>query len=823
MIMAVRRRRFLGSLVSAALSAAAVSYTMPSGALASTSLVRGPDQTTEVTISRGSGASTPDQTTVIPLRRGQRSQAAAPGPTPRSTTTANPPKVAILPNQPGLTAGNVTPSDSTGAIGPNHYIEAINSQLGLFNRNLNQLATADLGAFIGLTPGNFPTDPQIEWDQQGARWLYAALEFTTIGTLATTVDFGWSKSADPSALTLNNIDWCNFHISTGALIHDFPRLGHDANFVLIGTNVFDATSGAFQTAAVFAIVKPPAGDSTCTLPSAFQFGTAAAPLLYPGTNTRLFTPVPANVADSSSTAYIVSINPISTSSIGLLHVSPAGTSPCTTTPCLVGDGNVSINAWPAPPTTGVGDWTIAQPGTANTLDALDGRLTQAVQVADPMASGAAAIWTQHTSGVSSSPDAGTVVTWYELLPGLCGAGTCQAAAKRQEGVVSDSSLSVFNAAISPDSRGRNAVINFNTGSGTSLVSIAAQGRLESDPLNTMTGTFTLGSSVVTDSDFTCVAPFGPPCRWGDYPGASPDPVATDAVWGTNMLNGGVRPGGAPSWVTRNFAIRPWQSIGGQLAPNTGPDAASWGPSRLDVFGMGTTGDLQHAFSNGAGFSSWESLGGVLTSAPGAVSWGFNRIDVVVRGTDQQTWHKWWDGAQWRGWEPLGGVLSSAPDAAAWAPNRLDLFVQGTDQQLWHKWWDGAQWSGWEPLGGVLTSGAGAVSWAQNRIDVFVRGTDNQVWHKWWAGTQWNGWEPLGGTLTSGPDAASCGVGQLDVVGRGTDNALYRRSFTGTWSDWQRLGGSWTGDPSAVCSGGLGLNLFTQGTDNAVSWTATTSR
>lgn len=823
MIFSVRHQRLLGGFLSAGLLTAVLGYMTSTGALANTAQVRGPDRQLSVTISKGPGASSPEQPRVVPLRHQQPSRSAiTQGPTQTTTPTAHAPKVAVSTNQPGLAASNVTPSDSTGAIGPNHYIEAVNSQLGLFNRNLNQLASADLGAFIGLIPGNFPTDPEIQWDQQGGRWLYAALEFSTTPPLTTTLDFGWSKSGDPPALTLNNIDWCNFHISTGALIHDFPRLGHDANFLLIGTNAFDA-AGTFQTAAVSAIVKPAAGDSTCTAPSAFQFGSATAPLVYPGTTTRLFTPVPANVADNSSTAYIVSVNPVSTSSVGVLHVSPVGIGSCTAPPCLVGDGNITINTWAAAPTTGAGVWTIAQPGTANTLDALDGRLTQAVQLADPMASGAAAVWTQHTTGVSSAPDARTFVTWYELLPGLCGAGTCPAGAKRQEGVVGDSSLSVFNAAISPDSRGRNAVINFNTGSGTSLVSIAAQGRLESDPLNTMTGTLTLGSSVVTDSDFSCAPPFGPPCRWGDYPGASPDPVATDAVWGTNMLNGSVKPGGAPSWLTRNFMIRPWQSIGGQLAPATGPDAASWGPSRLDVFGMGgVTGDLQHAFSNGAGFSSWESLGGVLTSAPGAVSWGFNRIDVFVSGSDHQMWHRWWDGAQWLGWEPLGGVLNSAPDAAAWAPNRLDLFVQGTDRQLWHKWWDGTQWLGWEPLGGVLTSAAGAVSWAQNRLDVFVRGTDNQLWHKWWDGTQWNGWEPLGGVLTSGPDAASCGVGQLDVVVRGTDGALYRKSFTGTWSDWGRIGGPiGTGDPSAVCSGGLGLNVFTQGNDNAVWWTAMT--
>jgi hypothetical protein len=39
-----------------------------------------------------------------------------------------------------------------------------------------------------------------------------------------------------------------------------------------------------------------------------------------------------------------------------------------------------------------------------------------------------------------------------------------------------------------------------------------------------------------------------------------------------------------------------------------------------------------------GWSSWESLGGILTSAPAAVSWGPNRIDVFARGPRRDLIH-----------------------------------------------------------------------------------------------------------------------------------------------------------------------------------------
>src|SRR5205085_9943301 len=61
--------------------------------------------------------------------------------------------------------------------------------------------------------------------------------------------------------------------------------------------------------------------------------------------------------------------------------------------------------------------------------------------------------------------------------------------------------------------------------------------------------------------------------------------------------------------------------------------------------------------------TWTSLGGVLTSKPAAASWAPSRLDVFGRGTDNELWHKAWDGSSWSGWQPLGGVLSSGPAAA----------------------------------------------------------------------------------------------------------------------------------------------------------------
>ena len=100
-------------------------------------------------------------------------------------------------DRPGLNQLTVAPPDSTGAIGPNNYVEMVNQQIGVYDRSLNLVASSDNGAFMGAGSLSV-TDPQIQWDPQGGHWLYAALG---VATGANMLLFGWSKTSNPSDLT----------------------------------------------------------------------------------------------------------------------------------------------------------------------------------------------------------------------------------------------------------------------------------------------------------------------------------------------------------------------------------------------------------------------------------------------------------------------------------------------------------------------------------------------------------------------------------------------------------------------------------------------
>ena len=444
-------------------------------------------------------------------------------------------------NQGGLSSGSSTPPDSTGAIGPSDYVEMVNRQVGVYNRaTLASTAQIDLDNFLGR-PNDRQCDPQIVWDQGAQRWFYAALDCD--GGSQNFVLFGWSKTASPTPLPSSTGagNWCRFQQATGSELDDYPKLGTNAGHLIIGTNVFASSgSGAFVTARIWAYEKPPTGDTSCPGPAGFSFGSAATPLQTADLDLA-FTPVPANAADGSPDGYVVAADYPETgpaSQLMIWHVTGGGGG---TPPTLAEDGNVAVAAYDFPN-------FVPQPGTSRVIDSSDTRLTQAVAMTDPDLSGAKAIWTQHTVDGPGSP---SVVQWYELVPSRCAGGVCPAAAVEQAGTISDPNQYIFNAAISPTWGGNDAVVQYNRGSASLAAEIRAGWHSADQAPGATTGNLLIGSSTTSDQDFTCRPG---PCRWGDYAGASPDPVETDTVWGSNQLNGPTS-GTNPHWITRNFSTR----------------------------------------------------------------------------------------------------------------------------------------------------------------------------------------------------------------------------------------------------------------------------
>ena len=147
---------------------------------------------------------------------------------------------------------NGSPPDTTGAIGPNYYVETVNSIIGVYNRsNLTLVVSRTLQQWLGKAPSAPVCDPQIEWDASSQRWLYVVLG-CSFGLDA--FNFGWSKTSDPSNFANG---WCRFSRGTPGYLSDYPKLGHNNNYMIVGTNDFsDLLGNAFLTSEIFWMAKP---------------------------------------------------------------------------------------------------------------------------------------------------------------------------------------------------------------------------------------------------------------------------------------------------------------------------------------------------------------------------------------------------------------------------------------------------------------------------------------------------------------------------------------------------------------------------------------
>jgi peptidoglycan/xylan/chitin deacetylase (PgdA/CDA1 family) len=184
-------------------------------------------------------------------------------------------------------------------------------------------------------------------------------------------------------------------------------------------------------------------------------------------------------------------------------------------------------------------------------------------------------------------------------------------------------------------------------------------------------------------------------------------------WGTNRIDIFVRGTDDQMWHKWWDGSRwsGWEPLGGVLT--SAPAATASAGGRVDVVVRGADGGLWWKTLQQGTWTGWRSLGSPaagISQEPAVAAWGPNRLDVFVRATNgNHLWHRCWNGAGWSGWEDLGGVLTSAPTVASSAAGHLDVFVRGADSQMWHKWWDGTSWSGWLPQGGILTSAPAAAA------------------------------------------------------------------------------------------------------------------
>jgi hypothetical protein len=285
-----------------------------------------------------------------------------------------------------------------------------------------------------------------------------------------------------------------------------------------------------------------------------------------------------------------------------------------------------------------------------------------------------------------------------------------------------------------------------------------------------------------------------------------------------------------AWVPQSG----WESISPRTVRETAPAIVADGPNALDVFATDGTSVYHYTYSTVSG-GAWSeeqlpALPNGIAGSPAAVSWSSARIDVFAVGTDGNLYHLSWSAGTWSPqWEEMTAQIIGSPAVASWGPNRLDVFVIGSvDGALYHKAWTGSAWSPasvgiWDRLDGTFTGNPAAVSSQSGSVDAFaVRQSDSTLFHWSYDGTTFApaGGERVGGSIHGSPAVSSWGPGRVDVVVTGAaDPAAYHKALNGgTWSPadpstWDRLGGRVSGDPTAVSWGVQRYDVLVTGSDD----------
>jgi hypothetical protein len=192
--------------------------------------------------------------------------------------------------------------------------------------------------------------------------------------------------------------------------------------------------------------------------------------------------------------------------------------------------------------------------SAKLIDTSDTRPTQAVSAIDPGHSSAVGLWTQHTTFAASGR---SEVRWYEINP--------VTRALLQSGKATSTSYSAFNGAISPDRKrlgstvqfGNSMVLNFDTSSTTTFPTVRQLSKIGA---GAQSGHVVVRASPGNYVGFDCAGTDNI-CRWGDYAGASPEPVlpagsTKGRVWGTSQIASGGTSTAQSNWRTWNWVATP---------------------------------------------------------------------------------------------------------------------------------------------------------------------------------------------------------------------------------------------------------------------------
>ena len=430
-----------------------------------------------------------DPQDVIPVPQQRQSQLLGPVDATFSTPVVN---------FEGIPFSGFVPPDTNGDVGPNHYIQMVNSKFQIFDKTGNQLtAAADINSLwiaantLDNCMANNDGDPIVQYDHLADRWLMS--QFVAFSDQCIAI----SKTPDPVAG-----GWYLYDFPV-PVVNDYFKFGVWPDAYYMGTNAgypaghawaFDRTNMLLGNAATFQLFTL-ATDGALMLPS--NLDGPAPPASAPNVFVRFVDGAEFGGVDRLElTEFSVDfVNPINTAFTPLADL-----------PTAPFDRSLCSLAF-APD-------CIPQPGTAQKLDPIAEFIMYPLQYRN--------FGTHETLVVNHSIDADgsdlAAPHWYELRK-VAGVWSIF-----QESTYTIDNTHRWMGSVAMDKFGNMALGYSVSDAVSTFPSIKYTGRLASDPINTMPqGEY----QIFAGSGSQTIA-----SRWGDYSSMTVDPVDDCSFWYT---------------------------------------------------------------------------------------------------------------------------------------------------------------------------------------------------------------------------------------------------------------------------------------------------
>jgi hypothetical protein len=410
------------------------------------------------------------------------------------------------------------PPDTNGDVGPQYYIQTINTSIGIYNKSDGSRVTAFIFNTL-MSQGNFGNlcdtanfgDPVVLYDTFEDRWILTDFAFTLSGGNVVAPEyqcFAVSKSGDPVAG-----GWNFYSIQVNGALGDYPKFAIWPDGLYMSANLFGfGAGGSFQNVRVWAFNKSQmyAGNSNVQV---LSFDAPSAEFTLLPSNARLQTGTP---PAGSPNYFAVVAQFLNTVSVYKLHADWNNISTSTFSGPFL---SLTATSWSQLLSA---NQTEQSPG--NKLDTLYFRLMAQNQYTN--IGGVESLWNAHTVGASGATSAQAAVRYYQVM--ITG-GTVESNATQAFTYSPDATVFRFMPSVAVDSAG-NMAIGYSATNATLNPAIRYAARLAADPVNSISQTVTSmieGPGTQTGTcESTCT-------RWGDYSAMTLDPDGC-TFWYTSM-------------------------------------------------------------------------------------------------------------------------------------------------------------------------------------------------------------------------------------------------------------------------------------------------